>query len=292
MSLFETLATSPTLFAGLMGGAGLVIGSFLNVVIYRLPKIMEEDWRVQCAELRGEEAPASTGSRCLSLAYPRSACPQCGHTISALENIPLLSYVLQRGRCRACQGPISPRYPLVELLSGATAAYIAWRWGFGAQALMASLLTWSLICLSFIDLDTRYLPDSITLPFLWLGIGGNLFGVFTDLESSVIGAMLGYASLRTVYHAFKFVTGKEGMGFGDFKLLGMLGAWMGWQALPVIVIVSSVVGAIVGIALITLRGADKNVPIPFGPYLACAGWIALLWGADLTESYMRWAAPE
>ncbi len=289
MSVFEALATAPALFAGVMGALGLVIGSFLNVVIYRLPRMMEEEWRAQCAELEGRAAPATSAS--VSLAYPGSACPRCGHRLSVLENIPLLSYALQRGRCRACLGAISSRYPLVELVSGAAAAYIAWHLGFGLQAFMASLLTWALICLSVIDLDTRYLPDSITLPFLWLGIGANLFGVYTDLESSVIGAMLGYACLRIVYHGFKLITGKEGMGFGDFKLLGMLGAWMGWQVLPIIVIVSSLVGALVGIGLIAVRGADRNVPIPFGPYLACAGWIALLWGPDLTASYLRWATP-
>ncbi len=280
---FETTPLASPIFMGLIG---LAAGSFLNVVIHRLPRMMEQEWRTQCAELSGQ-ADAFTTSR-FSLASPRSSCPHCGHKITALENIPLLSYCFLKGRCRACAGPISLRYPFVELISGVMTAAIAWRWGFSLQTLCAAFLTWSLVALSFIDIDTKYLPDSITLPFLWFGIACNYSGVFTDLESSVGGAMAGYLSLWIVYQLFKLATGKEGMGHGDFKLLAMLGGWIGWQAIPVIIVLSSFVGATIGITQIAFQGAGRGTPIPFGPYLACAGWISLLWGKDLVTAYMRW----
>ena len=219
------------------------------------------------------------------LVVPRSRCPNCGPKISALENIPVLSYLVLRGKCSACGAPISIRYPLIESLSAVLSVAVAWHFGLGWQMAGALLLTWALIALSFIDFDKQLLPDSITLPFLWLGIGLSLFGLYTETTSSVIGAMAGYLVLWTIYHLFKLFTRKEGMGHGDFKLLALLGAWTGWEMLPLIVLLSSVVGAVVGVALILIRGQDRNVPIPFGPYLAIAGWLGLLWGEDLISMY-------
>ncbi len=270
------------LAAGLLG---LCVGSFLNVVIHRLPRMMEREWQAQCAELRGETP--STAEPPLSLSRPRSRCPHCGHPISALENIPLLSYLLVlRGKCRGCGQPISPRYPLVEALTGLLSAYAAWHFGPTPQAAGALLLIWALIALSFIDLDTQLLPDAITLPLLWLGLLFNLIGTYADIDSAVIGAMAGYLSLWSIFWLFKLATGKEGMGYGDFKLLAALGAWLGWSLLPVIVLLSSLVGAAAGIALIALARHGRNVPIPFGPYLAAAGIIALFWGQELTRNYL------
>ena len=271
--------------AAIAGLLGLCVGSFLNVVIHRLPKMMEREWLGQCAELRGEVVPASPEP--LSLAKPRSRCPDCGHQISALENIPLLSYLLiLKGKCAGCGSQISPRYPIVEALTGLLSAYVAWHFGPTLQAVGALLLLWALISLSVIDLDTQLLPDSITLPLLWLGLLFNLWGAFTDLPSAVVGAMVGYLALWTVFWLFKLATGKEGMGYGDFKLLAALGAWLGWQMLPAIILLSSVVGAAVGITLIIATRHGRNVPIPFGPYLAAAGVIALFWGAQITNTYL------
>ena len=270
------------LAAGLLG---LCVGSFLNVVIHRLPRMMEREWQAQCAELRGETP--STAEAPLSLSRPRSRCPHCGHPISALENIPLLSYLLiLRGKCSGCGQAISPRYPLVELLSGLLSAYAAWHFGPTLQTAGALLLIWALIVLSFIDLDTQLLPDSITLPLLWLGLLFNLMRTYADIDGAVIGAMAGYLSLWSIFWLFKLATGKEGMGYGDFKLLAALGAWLGWSMLPVIVLLSSLVGAAAGIALIALARHGRNVPIPFGPYLAAAGIIALFWGQELTRNYL------
>lgn len=273
----------PTVFTLSFGVVGLLVGSFLNVVIHRLPKMMERDWRCQCAELRGEEVP---DSEALSLAKPRSRCPQCGHPITALENIPVISWIVLRGKCSACKTPISPRYPIVEALTGLLSAYAAAHFGHGWVAGGSILLIWGLIALTFIDFDTQLLPDSITLPLLWAGLLFNLFGTFTDLQSSVIGAMGGYLSLWSVYWGFKLATGKEGMGYGDFKLLAALGAWLGWQILPLTILLSSLVGAVVGICLIILAKHGRNVPIPFGPYLAAAGLLALFWGKELTQTYL------
>ena len=270
-----------TILGGLLG---LCIGSFLNVVIHRLPKMMEQDWQLQCAELRGETPSTATT---FNLAQPGSRCPHCGHSISALENIPLLSYLLiLRGKCSGCGTRISLRYPLVEALTGALSAYAVWHFGPGITAVGAMLLILALIVLTFIDLDTQLLPDSITLPLLWLGLAFNLDGTYTDLPSAVVGAMAGYLVLWSVFWSFKLATGKEGMGYGDFKLLAALGAWLGWQMLPAIILLSSVVGALAGILLIILARHGRNVPIPFGPYLAAAGLIALFWGKTLTESYL------
>lgn len=279
----ELLQAEPALFTGLVFLFSLLIGSFLNVVIHRLPKMMEAEWHAQCAELRGETLAESTP---YNLAVPRSACPKCGHQITALENIPLLSWLWLRGRCAACSAPIGARYPLVELLTALLSAAVAWKWGFSAQTLGALLLVWTLVALAFIDLDTTLLPDSLTLPLLWLGLLFNLGGHFASLPDAVIGAMAGYGVLWSVYWLFKLVTGKDGMGYGDFKLLAAIGAWLGWQMLPVTLLLSSVVGAAVGIAMIVLVKHDRRVPIPFGPYLAGGGLVALFFGADLTQAYL------
>jgi leader peptidase (prepilin peptidase)/N-methyltransferase len=283
ISFLQPLA-DPDIFPVLAGLLGLLVGSFLNVVIYRLPLMMEQDWQCQCAELRGEEAPQG---KTISLVTPRSRCPACGHAISALENIPIVSWLFLHGKCSACHAAISARYPLVEAVTGLLSAFAAMYFGFGWSALGAILLIWSLIALTFIDFDTTYLPDAITLPLLWCGLLFNLENTYVYLSSAVIGAMAGYLSLWLVYWGFKLITGKEGMGYGDFKLLAALGAWLGWQKLPMIVLLSSIVGAIVGILLIVLAKRGRQIPIPFGPYLATAGMIALFWGDQLTQYYLR-----
>ncbi len=246
--------------------------------------MMEREWQCQCAELRGEEIPEQDP---LSLVKPRSRCPQCGHRIAALENIPIVSWIVLRGQCSACKAAISPRYPIVEAITGLLTAFAAMHFGFGWGALGAIVFIWSMIALTFIDFDTKYLPDAITFPLLWCGLLLNLSGTYTDLSSAVIGTMAGYLSLWSVYWAFKLATGKEGMGYGDFKLLAALGAWQGWQMLPLIILLSSFVGAIVGILLIVLTKRGRDIPIPFGPYLATAGVIALFWGKELTAHYLR-----
>ena len=278
------LQSEPTLFVAATGFLGLLLGSFLNVVIFRLPKMMEYDWQCQCADLRGEPIPEN---KPLSLIRPRSCCPQCGQRIRALENIPLVSYLVLGGKCSACKTSIPLRYPIVEATSGILAATVALSLGPTWATLGALLLTWALIALTVIDFDTKYLPDVITLPLLWCGLLFNLGNVFTDLPSAVIGAMAGYLALWSVYWLFKLITGKEGMGYGDFKLLGAIGAWLGWQQLPLVILLSSFVGAIVGIALIVLARGGRDIPIPFGPYLAAAGFIALLWGQDLMRLYLN-----
>jgi leader peptidase (prepilin peptidase) / N-methyltransferase len=299
--ILKTLA-HPAVFPWIAVVLGLAVGSFLNVVIHRLPKMMEREWEAQCAELvqnkaAGSGAPSGDSSLAsapdaargepYNLFVPRSRCPACGHPISVAENIPLLSYALLRGRCSACRAPISPRYPLVELLAAAAAGYCAVRFGFAAAAFAAMAYLWCLIAATFIDFDTQLLPDSITLPLLWLGLLVNIPGTFVDLQSAVIGAAAGYLSLWTVYWAFRLLTGKEGMGFGDFKLLAAIGAWCGWQMLPLVILMSSIIGAGVGIVLIVLSRLGRNVPIPFGPYLAAAGVVALFWGPQLTRHYVN-----
>ena len=276
--------THPAVFPWLALVIGLMIGSFLNVVIHRLPKIMERDWQLQCAELRGEEAPEQ---ETFNLALPRSRCPACAHPISSLQNVPIASYILLQGKCSACGTRISPRYPLIEALGGLAGAYSAWHFGFGLAGFAAMLFLWSMIALSFIDFDTQLLPDSITLPLIWAGLLLNYANTFADLGSAVIGAAAGYLTLWSVYWGFKFATGKEGMGFGDFKLLAAIGAWLGWQMLPFVVLASSLVGAIVGISLMLIAKRGRDVPIPFGPYLAVAGTVALFWGKPLTYAYMK-----
>ena len=278
-----SLLHDPATFTVVAGIFGLIIGSFLNVVIHRLPIIMQRDWAGQCAELRGEPAPEFDP---LTLSKPRSRCPSCGHAISAMENVPVLSWLLLRGKCKGCQSPISARYPLIELTTGVLFAYAAWHFGFGLAALAALGFTAALIALTSIDFDTQLLPDDITLPLLWAGLLVNVFGAFTDLKSAVIGAMAGYLALWSVYWLFKLITGKEGMGYGDFKLLGALGAWLGWQMLPLTILLSSFVGAAIGLAMMVFARHGRNVPIPFGPYLAIAGLIALYWGKPLTRAYL------
>jgi len=273
----------PLVFTALCALLGLFVGSFLNVVIHRLPVMMEREWQAEAASLRGESPPEQPR---FNLATPRSRCPHCGHLIGAIENIPVVSYLLLRGRCRHCSGPISPRYPLVEFFCALASGFTAFHFGFGLQAAGALIFVWAMVALCFIDLDTQLLPDSITLPLLWLGLLLNLGGTFTDLPSAVVGAAAGYLSLWSVFWLFKLATGKEGMGYGDFKLLAAIGAWLGWQILPLAILLSSVVGAVVGIALILLRQHGREIPIPFGPYLAAAGLLALFWGAPLTSAYL------
>lgn len=282
----ELLTQHLTLFTILVGLFSLLIGSFLNVVIYRFPLMMKRDWQAQCAELAGNDPPET---EVFNLNQPRSHCPQCKTMIKAWQNIPILSYVLLRGKCKICQHPISIRYPSIEALTGIASVLVAYFFGFGWPCLAALLLTWTLIALTFIDVDHQLLPDNLTLPLLWLGLFANLFGLFTDLRSAVLGAIAGYLILWIVYQAFKLITGKEGMGYGDFKLLGALGAWLGWQYLPTIIILSSVVGIIIGGGLMLIRRQQSQIPIPFGPYLACAGFIALLWGDKINIAYQNWA---
>lgn len=290
MPLLAVLEIHPPLLIAAASLLGLVIGSFLNVVIHRLPRMLERDWRAQCRELNAQ--PVDTGLEApFNLMVPRARCPACGHPITAAENIPVLSYLLLRGRCSACGARISVRYPLVELLTAALSAAVAWRFGPTWQTLAALALTWALVSLSLIDLDHQLLPDIITLPFLWFGLALSLFGLFTDTRASVIGALAGYLSLWTVYKLFKATTGKEGMGYGDFKLLAMLGAWLGWRSVPLIILLSSVVGAGVGVALLAGGRHARNQPMPFGPYLAAAGWLALLFGTPILHAYWRWLTP-
>ena len=283
MSVIELLATTPWLFVTASVVLGLCIGSFLNVVIHRLPRIMETRWRAECAELNNQEPPATER---YNLVVPRSKCPSCGHGITVLENIPVLSYVALGGKCSACRTRISPRYPVIEALTGALTGYIAWHFGFTLAAAAAAFFTWTMIALGFIDLDTFYLPDDLTLPLVWAGLLFSLWGGFTDLPSSVIGATAGYLSLWMVFWLFKLVTGKEGMGYGDFKLLAAIGAWLGWKMLPLVILLSSFAGAIVGVALMVFARHGRNVPIPFGPYLAIAGLVALFHGDFLTRRYL------
>lgn len=288
----EVFSQSPLAFIAVAFLFALLIGSFLNVVIHRLPIMMEREWREQCAELAAEPATALPDGR-FDLLAPRSRCPSCGHRISALQNIPVLSYVLLGGKCAGCGKPISARYPAIELITAVASAVVAWRFGFGWEAAAAMLLTFCLIAISVIDIDRQIIPDSISLPLLWFGLALSLFHpfpgsqvLFIEPKTAIIGALAGYLSLWSIYHLFRLLTGKEGMGYGDFKLLGALGAWLGWSALPMIVLMSAVVGAVTGVALILARKHERSVPIPFGPYLAAAGWISMLWGDAIVRWYL------
>ncbi|MBI3284071.1 MAG: prepilin peptidase [Burkholderiales bacterium] len=284
--MLETVFFAPAgnwLSSVVLGIFGLMIGSFLNVVIYRLPKIMQRESDNYVACENGQPLPHTDR---FNLMLPRSACPHCGHQITAWENIPVISYLLIRGKCTECKTPISIRYPLVELLTGVLSAGLIWHFGSGAAGLASLVFFWLLIAMTFIDADTQLLPDDLTFLLLWAGLLINLRATFTSLPEAVIGAAAGYLALWSVYWLFKLLTGKEGMGYGDFKLLAALGAWMGWGMLPVIILLSSVVGALVGIAMIVFARMGKNTPIPFGPYLAAAGLIALVWGKQLTELYL------
>jgi len=290
LNLIELFQQSPAFFLGSVFILGLLVGSFLNVVIHRLPIMMENDWKEQCCDLLElDSADNASDNQKFNLVRPRSRCPSCNHQIKAIENIPVLSYLFLRGKCSQCKKHISLRYPVIELISAITVTVVAYYFGVSVQTLFAILLTWTLITLTMIDFDHQLLPDDMTLPLLWLGISINLFNVFTDINSSVLGAIFGYGILWLVYITFKIVTGKEGMGHGDFKLLAALGAWFGWQSLPLIIILSSVVGAVIGISLILFKSHSRNTQIPFGPYLAVAGWVYLLWGPYLMSAYLNTA---
>ena len=291
--MIEVFTESALLFVGVVFAFCLVIGSFLNVVIHRLPVMMERDWREQCEELAKSppEQPLPEGR--FDLVAPRSRCPSCGNAIKSWQNIPVVSYLLLGGKCAKCGESISARYPIVELLTGILAATCAWRFGVGWEALMAVVVTLALIPIAMIDAETQLIPDSIVLPLMWIGLAMSLFSpiqgaetLFISPQDAIVGAMAGYLSLWTVYQLFKLVTGKEGMGYGDFKLLAALGAWLGWQQLPLIILMSAVVGAVVGIALMAFRNHERSVPIPFGPYLAAAGWITMLWGDRIKTAYL------
>jgi leader peptidase (prepilin peptidase)/N-methyltransferase len=287
------------LFGGAVFVLGLVIGSFLNVVIYRLPIMLEREWRSQAAESLPAKGDAETAAQPLTpeqftLSTPRSACPVCKTPIKAWQNVPLVSWLLLRGRCAACTARISLRYPLVELTTGILSAWVAWHFGFGAPAACALLVTWALIALTGIDIDHQLLPDSITLPLMWTGmiaavivgpIAGNPIPV--SAHDAIVGAASGYLSLWLVFHTFRLITGKEGMGYGDFKLFAALGAWLGWKLLPLVILLSAAAGALLGILMIVLRGRDRSAPMPFGPYLAAAGWLAMMYGDELVSSYLR-----
>ena len=291
MTLAEFYAAEPVWLISSVFILSLLVGSFLNVVIHRLPIMMERDWRRQAEE---SLAPATAASQSTStdrynLMVPRSACPKCGTQITALQNIPVISWLMLKGRCAHCRTDISARYPIIELSTAILSGIVAWQFGFTWHMAAALLLTWSLVALCMIDFDHQLLPDNLTLPLMWAGLSlsllhGNVLPITP--QDAIVGALAGYLSLWLVFHLFKLATGKEGMGYGDFKLLGALGAWLGWQMLPLIIMLSACVGATVGISLILLRGRDRNIPIPFGPYLAAAGWIALLRGDQIVKAYL------
>ena len=288
MDLMDSFRAVPWFYWSTALIIGLMVGSFLNVVIHRLPKMMEADWRKQCIEFLYPDQVAGKPDIAprYNLIVPRSTCPSCGHMIGAIENVPIVSYLFLRGKCRACKSPIGIRYPLVEGLTGILTMITAWHFGVSGAAAFAIIYVWALIALTFIDADTTLLPDDITLPLLWLGLLANLAGTFVDIRSAVAGAAGGYLILWLVYWAFKLFTGKEGMGYGDFKLLAAIGAWLGWQLLPLVVLLSAAVGTVVGVAGIIFQGREKGAKLPFGPYLAAAGFIALIWGPALNLWYL------
>jgi leader peptidase (prepilin peptidase) / N-methyltransferase len=295
--IVRTFYLDPAIFAGSVFILGLIVGSFLNVVIYRLPMILEVEWRSQAAEVlsTGPEVVApATPSAPFTLSKPRSACPQCKAPIKAWQNIPVVSWLVLHGRCAACKSKISVRYPLVELTTGFLSAWVAWHFGFGVSAACGLVVTWSLIALTGIDIDHHLLPDNITIPLMWAGLlaavtWGSINGAALPVSprEAIIGAAAGYLSLWVVFHSFKLITGKEGMGYGDFKLFAALGAWLGWKVLPLIIILSAATGAILGILMIVLQGRDRRAPMPFGPYLAAAGWLAMMYGGSLVDGYLR-----
>jgi leader peptidase (prepilin peptidase)/N-methyltransferase len=287
------LAQVPAAFIAVALIVGLLVGSFLNVVIHRLPRMLERQWRAECEALGGGEAPGTPAPQRYDLVAPRSACPSCNAPIAPWHNIPVLSWLLLRGRCASCGAPIGLRYPLVEAATGLLTALVAWKFGFGLPALFATCITWYLIAAAIIDLEHQLLPDSLTLPLLWFGLLASLLPLTgpaaslpVDPRSAIIGAAAGYLCLWSVYHLFRLATGKEGMGYGDFKLLAALGAWLGWQMLLPIVLASAAVGALTGIGLIVFRRHARGVPIPFGPFLAAAGWLALMWGPEWVSGYL------
>ena len=290
--MLEMFTQAPAVFIAVVFAFALMIGSFLNVVIYRLPLMMQREWREQCEELRSTPGPDLPEGR-FNLVVPRSRCPACGKEIKAWQNIPVLSYLLLGAQCANCQASIAVRYPLVEMLTAVLAAICAWHFGFGWEAVMAVALTCALVAISLIDVDHQIIPDSIAIPLLWVGLIMSLFHpmagadtLFIAPQDAIIGALAGYLSLWSVYQLFKLITGKEGMGYGDFKLLAALGAWLGWQMLHIIILMSAVVGAIIGIAMIVFRGRDRQLPIPYGPYLAAAGWVTMLYGETIWNAYL------
>ena len=288
MEMLQTLESTPVLFYTTVVVLGLVIGSFLNVVIHRLPVILKNNWSRQCRELLEPDHDEHDATKQpYNLLRPSSHCPSCGHRIRAIENIPVVSYIFLKGRCAACHTRIPPRYPIIELATAILSVFTALHFGYTQQTVAALAFTWMIIPLCVIDYDEQLLPDCITLPLLWAGLALSLANIFIDSQASIIGAMSGYLCLWVVYHLFKLATGKEGMGYGDFKLLAAIGAWVGWQALPVVILFSSVVGAITGISLIAVKGRQRSQPIPFGPFLASAGWITLLWGQDILNLYLH-----
>jgi leader peptidase (prepilin peptidase)/N-methyltransferase len=304
-SLIELLASSPGIFIGTCLVFGLLIGSFLNVVIYRVPIMLERQWREQCLELAAGEStleerspPARQADAPFNLVTPRSACPACKAPITALQNVPVLSYLFLKGRCANCGARISPRYPLIEALTGLLSAAVAWKFGFGWPAVAGLVLTWFLIALTFIDVDHQLLPDNLTLPLLWIGLLLSLWAppgggapIPMDPRESIVGAIAGYLSLWSVYHLFRLLTGKEGMGYGDFKLFAALGAWLGWKMLLPIILIAAAVGAVVGIAMLARRGQNRSTPIAFGPFLAAAGWLMLMFGQELVAGYLGLFSP-
>jgi leader peptidase (prepilin peptidase)/N-methyltransferase len=295
-AIFQLMADSPVFFIGFVFVVSLMVGSFLNVVIYRLPLMMERSWNAEIAEYAASQNQAvpevgSSIAPVFNLVKPDSSCPKCQHKIRAWENIPLISWLLLKGKCSQCKHPISVRYPLVELTTGLLSSWVAWHFGFGLAGFAVVVATWLLIAMTFIDLDTMLLPDQLTLSLLWLGLLLSIGSPLVSSQDALIGAAVGYLSLWSLYWAFKLITGKEGMGYGDFKLLAAIGAWVGWQHLPVVILLSSFVGAIVGVTLLTIQGKDKSQPIPFGPYLAAAGWLTLLYGDWIVQQYWVWMLP-
>ena len=293
----QLLSSSPTAFIVTCFVLALLIGSFLNVVIYRLPVMMQREWRKQAEEILAEPAENLPQGR-FDLIAPRSRCPSCGHEISALQNIPVISWLVLRGKCANCKTRIAARYPLVELVTAILTAIVAARFGFGFEAAAAILMTWALVAISMIDIDHQIIPDSLALPLMWIGLFLALFHpmegaemLFVNPKDAIAGALGGYLSLWSIYHLFRLVTGKEGMGYGDFKLLAALGAWLGYQMLPLIIMLSAIVGALVGISLMVFKRHDRNIPIPFGPYLAAAGWIAMMYGPEIIGRYLDYMSP-
>lgn len=288
-NIYSLIANTPSVYYALTCLVGLLVGSFLNVVIFRTPQIMEQEFRAECCDflaIKDKKVQGISNER-ITLSTPNSTCPSCKKSIKPWHNIPVISYLLLRGKCAHCGTHISIRYPMVEMATGLLSVFTIYLLGFNNSGLVALVLLWSLISLTMIDIDTQLLPDSITLPLIWLGLIANSFGLYTDLFDSLWGAVFGYLSLWSVFWLFKLITGKEGMGYGDFKLLAALGAWMGWQFLPLIILLSSFVGAVIGIAGIIILGRNKNIPIPFGPYLAIAGWIAFIWGDNIVDYYFQ-----
>ena len=291
--MLELISESATVFIVVVFAFTLLIGSFLNVVIHRLPIMMEREWREQADELAKTPSEHEIPEGRFDLVAPRSRCPSCGALITAWQNIPVISYLFLKGRCAECKTSISVRYPLVELMTALLAATVAWHFGAGWEALMAIALTIALVAIAMIDADTQLIPDSIVLPLMWLGLAMSLFNpmagaqtLFIAPTDAIVGAMAGYLSLWSVFWLFKLATGKDGMGYGDFKLLAALGAWLGWQQLPIIIMMSAIVGAAINITMIVARGKDRSIPIPFGPYLATAGWITMIWGEKIMNTYI------